>query len=91
MRPEDWIKKGEEQIVEFDLHCKMNKAWANEFLSMLTSMEAAGQIGESRYIGMFADGDGDFRPEFTTSFDWEAREPVSTDRPIKIDRLFDAG
>ena len=35
MRPDNWREIGidEDQIVEFDVHCKMNKAWANEFIS----------------------------------------------------------
>lgn len=91
MRPNDWMEKGENEEVEFDLHCKMKKAWANEFLSMCTSMEAAGQIGESRYITLYADGDGDFHPEFHINFEWEVREPIPTDNKIRVDRLFDAG
>ena len=35
MRPGNWRKIGEDEIVEFDVHCKMNRAWANEFMSML--------------------------------------------------------
>ena len=35
MRPDDWRNLGEDEIVEFDVHCKMNKSWAREFVSIL--------------------------------------------------------
>lgn len=49
MRPDNWHDLKEDEIVEFDVHCKMNKSWANEFLSMLKHMEEMGNIGYSGF------------------------------------------
>ena len=65
MRPTNWAELGQNEEVEFDVHCKMKKCWANEFLSLLKDMQRLGEIGSSRFRGMYCDGDGDFRPKFT--------------------------
>lgn len=31
MRPKNWTELGQNEEVEFDVHCKMKKCWANEF------------------------------------------------------------
>ena len=64
--------------IEFTVKCKMNRRWANQFLSMLRYFEDMGAIGHSCRVGFYANGDGDFRPEFTTDFDWDIVEPVYT-------------
>ena len=64
MRPKNWIELGQNDTVEFDVHCVMKKCWANEFLSMLADMQRLGEMGSSRMRGMYCDGDGDFRPKF---------------------------
>lgn len=64
MRPDNWHDLKEDEIVEFDVHCKMNKSWANEFLSMLKHMEEMGNIGYSGFLAFYAEGAGDFRPKF---------------------------
>lgn len=90
MRPDNWRSPGidEDEIVEFDIHCKMNRAWANEFLSMLKAMQVCGNIGASRRIALYADGDGDFKPKFSTDFKYTERQPI----PVASDTdLFDAG
>lgn len=68
MRQKDWREQGQDDIIEFDVHCVMKKCWANEFLSLLAEMERLGNIGCSRIRGLYCDGDGDFRPKFTNNF-----------------------
>lgn len=68
MRPSNSSELGLEEVVEFDVHCKMKKCWANEFLSLLKDMQRLGEMGSSRFRGMYCDGDGDFRPKFTHNF-----------------------
>lgn len=29
MRPKNWVELGQNEEVEFDVHCKMRKCWAN--------------------------------------------------------------
>jgi hypothetical protein len=75
--------------VEFTIKCKMKRRWAIQFLSMLKCMEYYGNLGCSREVGMYADGDGDFRPKFEWDIDIEPNA-----KPVKDnhgDRLYDAG
>jgi len=48
----------------FTIHCKMEERWIAYFIKMLNEMERNGSIGHSEFIGLYADGDGDFRPNF---------------------------
>lgn len=88
MRPDNWRKLKEDEIVEFDVRCKMNRAWANEFLSMLKAMQSCGVLGVSRRIALYSDGDGDFRPNFTTDYKYTERQPIAVGADTD---LFDAG
>ena len=88
MRPDNWCELGEDEIVEFDVHCKMNKAWANEFMSMLNLMQSFGEMGCSDHIDIYSDGDGDFRPTFETDFKYTKRD---AHRSADGDFVFDAG
>lgn len=72
---------------------KMKKRWLPAFIGMLQGMERNGNIGHSGYVSIFADGDGDFRPEFRT---------YANNKPVNIEpqkpkmcsvntNLYDAG
>lgn len=50
--------------VEFTITCKMRARWVPTFLKALRRMQWCGEIGTSRSVTVFADGDGDFRPRF---------------------------
>jgi hypothetical protein len=50
--------------VTFYIKVNMQKRWVPHFLAMLHEMEVLGGQGSSRYVTLFADGDGDFRPHF---------------------------
>lgn len=80
MRPDNWRALGEDEVVEFDVHCKMNKAWANEFMSMLNLMQSFGELGTSEHIDIYSDGDTDFK--------YTKREPYKSPDG---DFVFDAG
>lgn len=54
---------------------KMKKRWLPAFYGMLRMMEQNGKAGCSRAVGMYADGDGDFRPTFSV---------YSNNKPVKI-------
>jgi hypothetical protein len=49
---------------EFVIRCRMRPRWVPHFLAMLKKMEQYGDLGCSRMISFYADGDGDFRPKF---------------------------
>ena len=79
MRNTDWRNNGDGEMVEFDIHCAMKKCWADEFISFLKHMENLGNAGCSRVVAFYADGDGDFRPKFTTNLvDAKITEPTKT-------------
>lgn len=50
--------------MKFTIECEMNDRWVSTFLSTLKYMETLGNIGSSRQVCIYADGDGDFRPKF---------------------------
>lgn len=49
---------------KFRITCEMKERWIPHFLGMLKQMERLGNIGSSRSVAIYADGDGDFRPIF---------------------------
>lgn len=53
--------------LEFTVTCTMRRRWVPSFLAMLKRMAYLGSIGSSRVTGIYADGDGDFRPKFEFS------------------------
>lgn len=50
--------------VTFTIKCTMRERWIPHFLGMLRYMEQLGNLGGSRKITFYSDGDGDFRPKF---------------------------
>lgn len=50
--------------INFTIQCAMEERWVASFIKMLESMRYCGNIGHSEYIGLYSDGDGDFRPKF---------------------------
>lgn len=62
------------ELIEFTVVCRMKRRWASQFLGMLKHMQRLGNAGSSRSIGIFSDGDGDFRPRFDFTVDAEPAE-----------------
>lgn len=73
---------------EFTIKVEMEERWINHFMSMLNHMESLGKMGSSETLALYADGDGDFRPEFEADVEWERVEPVAADDELSI---YDAG
>jgi len=69
----------------FGIFMEMKPRWRQQFLDMLGAMAACGDLGCSRQVRFYADGDGDFRPGF--AFDTSLFTP--TTGQLKLD--FDAG
>lgn len=74
--------------VTFTIKCTMRKRWAPQFSSMLKRMQYNGGIGRSREIAIYADGDGDFHPQFEFSQEFPEVEPISEHNE---NALYDAG
>ena len=79
----------------FTIEVTMNERWVNDFCSMLNWMQSCGNMGHSSMVGFYADGDGDFRPEFKISTEWDKTEGiwrVDRDRPLpEMEVYYDAG
>jgi hypothetical protein len=67
----------------FTIKCDMEERWVPQFLGMLKLMQSLGNLGGSRMIKFYSDGDGDFRPKFewNTSIDpalpeWKGDEAI---------------
>jgi len=55
-------------------------------------MEHCGSVGHSSFVGFYADGDGDFRPEFQVSIPFEQKDGIPEKEILgKPEIMFDAG
>lgn len=77
-----------DEEITFTVKCTMRKRWAPQLVSMLKRMQHLGAIGSSRKTGIFADGDGDFRPRFEIDQEFPEVEPA---REHDGETLYDAG
>ena len=83
------IQEPDGEYTEFTMKVRMRSRWIPHFLAMLKKMEYYGSIGSSRNVGIYSDGDGDFRPKFEWHKDLQDQvEPVNDNDG---DVLYDAG
>jgi hypothetical protein len=73
---------------KFTITVEMPERWIPHFMSMLKYIQFLGNVGGSRMVSFYADGDGDFRPKFETDIGFEKVEPASDNSG---DRMYDAG
>ena len=67
---------------KFTIECEMKERWIPHFLGMLKKMEQLGGLGASRPVGIYADGDGDFRPKFKWDDSMpEVAQPIRAEKP----------
>lgn len=50
--------------MKFTIEVDMKDRWVPHFIAMLMKMEQLGNIGSSRSVCLYVDGDGDFHPKF---------------------------
>lgn len=74
----------------FTIKAAMEERWIPHFLNMLDALQKNGAAGHSGVVGMYADGDGDFRPKSHVDMYCENVEP-SERTCCKIDAVYDAG
>lgn len=87
-----WSVTGAREDVTFTVKCTMPKVWASHFQSFLKEMERYGKIGHSGQISFMADGDGNFRPKFKFTKEYDAVEGIRSQYITKTaEQLFDAG
>lgn len=72
--------------MKLTIEVEMGDRWVPQFLGMLRYMERMGQVGSSRMLRFYADGDGDFRPRFT----WTGAPGISPAAPLD-ELTWDAG
>ena len=78
--------------VKFTINVTMKDRWVDDFCSLLKWMEHCGAVGHSSFVGFYADGDGDFSPEFDISIPFEQKEGIPKDEILwKPEIMFDAG
>ena len=78
--------------VTFTVIATMNQRWVNDFCSLLKWMEHCGSVGHSSFVGFYADGDGDFHPEFQIRIPFEQKEGIPEKEILrKPEIMFDAG
>lgn len=84
------LDKGTKMEKTFTVEATMEERWIPHFLNMLGAMQENGAIGHSGVVGMYSDGDGDFRPKFRVDMHYGNVEP-SERTDYKIDAIYDAG
>lgn len=62
--------------VTFNIKATMNERWIDDFCSMLKQMQWCGSVGSSKTIGLYADGDGDFRPKFEIDIEYNTTNGI---------------
>ena len=67
----------------------MKARWVPHFLAMLKYMQFLGNVGASRKVSIYADGDGDFRPKF--KWNTALRSDAKPKNDQDGNRLYDAG
>lgn len=80
--------------IKFTVECEMNRRWIPHFLGMLKMMQSLGGLGGSRWVCLYSDGDGDFRPKF--EYSQELPKPAEPLKPLGADHFgpevhYDAG
>ena len=75
--------------ITFRITCTMRAGWVPHFLGLLRRMQHLGGIGSSRYVTIYSDGDGSFRPIFT--WDNNLPEPAEPVKEYGGHTLFDTG
>ena len=79
-------------IVRFTINVEMSERWIPQFLAMLKTMQTYGNLGCSRTVAIYSDGDGDFRPKFSWSPALnDCAKPVTGFGKVEGDVQFDAG
>jgi hypothetical protein len=75
--------------MKFTIEVEMKDRWVPHFLGMLRYMQNLGNLGGSRMVSFYADGDGDFQPKFT----WNEDLPIDVHGVKDEDgnKTFDAG
>lgn len=79
-------------IKNFTIQVSMNERWVDDFCSFLKYMEHCGRIGHSSLVSFFADGDGDFRPEFQFDICYNTKEGIPGNKLASLPEfMWDAG
>lgn len=73
---------------KFIVECEIPERWINEFCAMLKTMELYGTLGHSQIVGIYSDGDGDFRPKFNIHTHFEKTNHLNKYQDATI---YDAG
>lgn len=75
----------------FTITATMEERWVNHFLTFLKHLEFLGEMGMSRTIAFYSDGDGDFRPKFEFEYPYEEQKAVAWQKEMNVEALYDAG
>ncbi len=75
---------------KFTIECEIPERWVNDFCAMLSQMQYFGEQGHSGVVGIYSDGDGDFRPSFNIQTEYD-KTKASLREVFRQVSIFDAG
>ena len=75
------------------IECEVKARWVSQLVGMLKNMEMLGDMGGSRKVAIYSDGDGDFRPKFKFKRPWfrKVPEPAKPTENKDGNTVYDAG
>ena len=82
------IDRGDILKKKFTIEVEIEERWIDDFCSMLKEMERLGNIGSSKKVGIYSDGDGDFRPKFDIDTEYKKTFPIIN---TSCEEIYDAG
>lgn len=82
------IDRGDILKKKFTIEVEIEERWIDDFCSMLKEMERLGNIGSSKKVGIYSDGDGDFRPKFDIDTEYKKTFPITN---TSCEEIYDAG
>lgn len=83
------LLKKKDGHTQFSIWCVMKDRWVPHFLAALKYMQQLGNLGGSRMVSLYADGDGDFQPKFVWADDLPSDAAAVKDEDGNM--TFDAG
>lgn len=75
---------------KFTIECEIPERWVNDFCAMLSQMQYFGEQGHSGVVGIYSDGDGDFRPRFNINTEYDKSKASLREFKRQVS-IYDAG
>ena len=87
----DKLEYDEKNETSFSIFVTMRTRWVPTFLGLIKTMQQLGDLGSSRRLSFYSDGDGDYRPKFSWNIKSDYSKAMWEYRDGSEEGKFDAG